>query len=96
LRYEHWARGWEKVTLDLAYAFQVFDLAASVLQVINIEMALEGMVRTVLKEEVGVLAAVDLRMGRVSLQKGLEEKVGDKTKSFSIRLKNIELMEVFE
>ena len=73
----------------------MLDPAARVLGVIDIPMALEGVIRSTLKKQVRYIADMDLKMDRRRIEKGFEEKVGDKTKSFGIRLTKIELMDVF-
>jgi hypothetical protein len=74
----------------------VIDPEASVLNVLNTTATIVGMVISFLKEEVGGKGAVDIRMNRAWIEKGLEEKVGEKTKHFGVRLARIELVEARE
>ena len=96
MSWEGLTRDRSQVTVDLLWRYKVVDPAESVLKIVNLEAAMEGIIGTALRKTVLELERVDLRMNRRQIEMEVENELSEKMGNFGTELKGLEINEIRE
>jgi regulator of protease activity HflC (stomatin/prohibitin superfamily) len=94
MSWEGLTRDRSQVAVDLLWRYQVVDPAESVLKIINLEAAMEGIIGTALRSTILELERVVLRMNRRRIEAEVEAELREKVRNFGIELRRVEIDEI--
>ena len=94
MSWEGLTRDRSPVAVDLLWRYQVVDPAESVLKIVNLEAAMEGIIGTALRSTILELERVDLRMNQRQIEMEVENELREKIRNFGTELRGVEIQEI--
>jgi regulator of protease activity HflC (stomatin/prohibitin superfamily) len=85
-----------RVVVDLLWRYQVVDPAESVLNVVDLEAAMEGIIGTALRKMILEMEGHELRMNRKQIEVEVERELREKIGNFGTELRGMEIHEIRE